>query len=436
MQEDLSSKVRRHTLDAQVNHRLPSLSVAVAQAGKPLFVEAFGAADVASGRGVDPETQYRIGSVTKTFTAALVLLLAERDLVDIDEPVETYLPGTNVGRPRLRQLLAHCGGVQREAPLPMWTTMLGPEADELLAALTHAELIDRPGARWHYSNLGYAILGQVVEHVTGTPCEEMIDRELITPLGLTSTTWQPTQNAAVGYRLDPYQDTVHAEPVMQQGAIGVGGQLWSTTNDLLTWGHALIGGSPDVLPLVVTDTMHTPHVMVDRRQWAQGWGLGLILDRRSERVLSGHTGAMPGFLAALSLDQDSQTVVAVLTNVTRGVRLGALAGDVMDLAVQHRQTPLPASAQPTSPCPDHLLAVLGRWWCESEETIFTWHNDGLRAHLGDSPVSTLTTFVEEAPDLYRADSGRLHGELLHIIRDDTAVIRLEWATYPYSRNPN
>jgi CubicO group peptidase (beta-lactamase class C family) len=264
----------------------------------------------------------------------------------------------------------------------------------------------------------------------------MIDRELITPLGLTSTTWQPTQSAAVGYRLDPYQDTVHAEPVMQQGAIGVGGQLWSTTNDLLTWGHALIGGSPDVLPPVVTDTMHTPHVMVDRRQWAQGWGLGLILDRRSERVLSGHTGAMPGFLAALSLDQGSQTVVAVLTNVTRGVRPGALAGDVMDLVVQHCQKPQPAPAQPTSPCPEHLLAVLGRWWCESEETIFTWHNDGLRAHLSDSPVSTVTTFVEESPDLYRADSGRLHGELLRVIRDDITVIRLEWATYPYSRDPS
>jgi CubicO group peptidase (beta-lactamase class C family) len=438
--EALGQAVRRRVLRERVEARLPGLAVAVGHAGEAVCVAGAGVSDVASGRPVDDGTQYRIGSVTKTFTAALVVLLAERGLLDLDAPVEAYLPGTGVGRPLIRQLLAHCGGVQREAPLPMWATMTGPDATELLAALARAEMVDQPGVRWHYSNLGYAVLGLIVQHVTGHSCEELIERELLAPLGLTGTAWQPGQGAASGYRLDPYDDTVHPEPVMQQGAIGVGGQLWSTAPDLLTWGHALIGGAPDVLPAPVIAAMHTPHVMVDRRRWTQGWGLGLILDRREDRVLSGHTGAMPGFLAALSLDQDSQTVVAALTNVTRGARLTALAADLLHEAQHHLPAPSPqwspAPSAGSSPCPESLTGVLGRWWCESEETVFTWRHGALHAYLADSPASSDSVFVPDGPDRYRVDHGRLQGERLHVLRDvDGAVRQLEWATYPYTRTP-
>ncbi|MBI1758788.1 MAG: beta-lactamase family protein [Actinobacteria bacterium] len=417
---------------------LPSLAVAVGHRGEPVWVGQVGVADVASGRPVTGATAYRIGSVTKTFTAALVLLFTERGVLDLDEPVEAYLPGTSVGRPRLRQLLAHSGGVQREAPLPMWASMQGPDAVELREALRRAELVDEPGVRWHYSNLGYAILGQVVHQVGGAPCEELIDRELLAPLGLTATTWQPPVGAATGYRLDPYSDTLHREPVMQQGTIGVGGQLWSTTSDLLTWGHALLGGNPEVLPASVTDAMRIPQVMVDRQRWTQGWGLGLILDRRGDRVVSGHTGAMPGFLASLTMDEASGVVVAALTNVTRGVRLGGLAANILDDTVCHLPPPPGVTRAPvvSRACQPGLVGVLGRWWCEAEETVFTWRENTLHAHLADSPTPTDTAFVEVAVDEYRASDGRLKGERLRIIRDENGTVdHLDWAGYPYTRAP-
>lgn len=145
MSEMLGRVVRRRVLRERAEARLPSLTVAVGRAGEVVCVVGAGVGEVASGRAVDGGTQYRIGSVTKTFTAALVVLLAERGLLDLDAPVEAYLPGTAVGRPLIRQLLAHCGGVQREAPLPMWATMEGPDAEELLAVLTRAEMVERPG---------------------------------------------------------------------------------------------------------------------------------------------------------------------------------------------------------------------------------------------------------------------------------------------------
>lgn len=436
MTRDLPATIRDRVAAARREHRLPSLVVGIGQAGKALCVEADGFADVPAARSAERATQYRIGSITKTFTAATVLLLAESGQLDLDEPIERYLPGTPLGRARLRQVLAHCGGLQREAPNPMWTTMHGPTPDELLQSLDDADMVDRPGARWHYSNLGYAVLGQVVAAVTGTICERLIDTDLLQPLGLTSTTWHPTGDPASGYRLDPYQDTVHPEPVMDQRAIGVGGQLWSTADDLLTWADALLGGAPHVLPEPVTRAMHTPHVMVDTQRWTQGWGLGLILDRRGNRIISGHTGAMPGFLAALAMDRSARTAVTVFTNVTRGVRPGPLAAEILDDVLTH----LPAEPSPTppstQPAPPDAMGVLGRWWCEAEETVFIWHDGALHAHLADQPATTRSTFTRLDADHYRVASGRLQGERLRVMRDpDGNVTELEWATYPFTRTP-
>jgi CubicO group peptidase (beta-lactamase class C family) len=396
-------------------------------------------ADVASTRPVDPFTQYRIGSITKTFTATAVLLLAHAGRVDLDDPVERYLPGTPLGRARLRQLLAHNGGVQREAPHPLWSTMHGPDDEELRAALDHAEMIDDPGVRWHYSNLGYAMLGQIVAVVTGAPCQEFIDANLIGPLGLHATTWQSTETAATGYRLDRYTDAVHIEPVMDQGAVGVGGQLWSTGEDLIVWADALTGGRPHVVPDAVVSAMHTLHVMTDVDGWTQGWGLGLILDRRDRGILSGHTGAMPGFLAALSMHRSTRTAVAAFTNVTRGIRLASLTAELLEAALDSLDAEPQAavvSAKPPASAPSELDGVLGRWWCEAEETIFTWREGTLRAHLVDAPATTETTFTVEGPDRYRAAAGRLQGERLIVKRDGHGnVAELDWATYPYTRTP-
>jgi CubicO group peptidase (beta-lactamase class C family) len=434
--DEVRTEIRRRITTAQIDHRLPSLTVGVAHAGKTLCLESVGVSDAEVGDPALPGLQYRIGSITKTFTAALVLTLAERGLLGIDEPVAAYLPDTTVGPVLVRQLLAHIGGVQREAPHPMWATMQGPDRDALLDAFTRVESVDVPGTRWHYSNLGYAILGQVVHSITGSPCEDVIARELLEPLGLTHTTWRPVTDHAIGYRLDPYRvGAVHREPDMDQAAIGVAGQLWSTAEDLLTWGHALLGHAPDVLPPHVTQSMRTLQVMVDAQKWSQGWGLGLILERRGDLILSGHTGAMPGFLAALSMEPDSGLIVTAFTNVTRGIRLADLCADLIAEILPHLSAE-PASLMSSTSPPTELAGVLGRWWSESEETVFTWEDQALHAHLADSPDTSTTTFAREAQDSYRASAGRMQGERLHIMRDDQGdVTELEWATYPYRRSP-
>ena len=442
--EAVAELVRERVADAQREHRLPSLTIAVGRAGDAVATASAGLADAASGRRAGSGTPYRIGSVTKTFTAALVLLLAERGLLDVEEPVRRYLPaaGERLGRARLRQLLAHAGGVQREVPLPTWATLDGPDAGELLAALPGAELVDAPGVRHHYSNLGYAVLGQVVQGVVGSRCEDLVDRELLEPLRLGATTWTEPPDAATGYRVDPYDDGLHREPVMDLRALGVSGQLWSTAEDLLRWADALSGGAPQTLPDAVTVAMRTPQVMVDRA-WTQGWGLGLILDRHDDRVLAGHTGSMPGHRSALVFDPATRTAAAALTNATRGGPLVELAtATLLDaVAVLPGEARAGAGAPAAGewvpdPAPPEVAGVLGRWWTEGLETVVAWRDGTLHAWLAEQPDATRTRFAAEGADRFRAAEGRLEGEVLLVRRDAAGeVTELEWATYPHTRSP-
>jgi CubicO group peptidase (beta-lactamase class C family) len=420
----------------QVRGRVPSVVVGAARLGDEVGVVAVGRADVEGDVAAAGSVPYRVGSITKTFTAALVLSLVEDGVLGLDDRVDEHLPGTPLGAVTVRALLSHSGGLQREVPGEMWASMQGPDGRELRDALALAELVDRPGARWHYSNLGYAVIGQVVERVTGTACPTLIDERLIAPLGLSATTWSRPAGAAVGYRVDPYADLVHREPVMDQAAVGVGGQLWSTAVDLLVWGDALAGGAPEIVAPSVVEAMHTLQVMVDTTGWTSGWGLGLILERRGDRVTSGHTGAMPGFLSALSIARATRAIAVALSNATRGAAVGVLAAGVVDDLAASASQPVPEPWEPVEEVPAELDGVLGRWWSEADETVFTWRAGVLHARLVSAPAASETRFERLGPDRYRAMAGRFSGERLTVRRDGAgAVVGLEWATYPFTRAP-
>lgn len=434
MDSDFQAALSARVVEAQSTARVPSLTVCVGARGVQLAAASVGYADVESSIPATGESSYRIGSITKTFTAALALLLVERGELVLDSPVGRYLPGTPFGHIPVRMLLSHSSGLQREAPSDMWRSMHGPSRIELRDLFERVELIAAPGERWHYSNLGYAVLGQIIEEITHQPCDISITETLLNPLGLSQTSWAPPSNAVVGYRLDPHVDAVQREPVMDQGAIGVGGQLWSTPGDLLRWGQVLGGGDVAVLPLAVVEKMHTLQVMVDTVGWTRGWGLGLILERRDDRIVAGHTGAMPGFQSALMLDRATELTVVVLSNATRGIRAADLALEILERAAEvHHPTPaLPWT--PAAPCPQHIQPILGSWWSEADEVVFRWERDGLHAALLSDPVAGRTHFVEEGPGRFRAVEGRLQGELLEVDRK-SGGIEMRWATYPLTRTP-
>src|SRR5262245_39920034 len=151
-------------LRGQARFRLPSVSAAVYRGDQTVWAEAIGVVED-GGPEPTPDTQYRIGSITKTFTAAALMPLRHEGRLGLYDSLGTPVPEARYGELTLRRLLAHSSGIQREPPGEVWETLVFPSAEELLDRLGDAELVLPAGERWHYSNLAYALLGETVARI-------------------------------------------------------------------------------------------------------------------------------------------------------------------------------------------------------------------------------------------------------------------------------
>jgi len=431
-----SDELERLVATAQAERRLPSIIAAVFRKGEIVWTCAIGLADVEQRENATPQHAYRIGSITKTFTAVCVLQLRDAGLVELDAPLRAYVDEAPDG-PTVRQALSHLSGIQREPPGDIWETLTPPSRQELLDRLHEAESVLAPGELWHYSNLAFALLGEIVVRVGGAPFREYLQTRVLDPLGLARTTFAPSGPAACGYFVDPYSDVPHLEPdlVMSDSTAALG-QLWSTTGDLAAWGSFLAEGHEAVLAKPTLDEMARVQTMVDHASWTLGWGLGLELFRSGDRVLAGHGGAMPGFLAGLAVSRDHGVGAAVLTGASTNAK-------AEDLAVQLACTALdglpsdPLAWAPGEEAPTEIRELLGPWWTEGNELVFSYRDGRFQAELvKGAPGRRVSWFEREADDRFRVVEGRERGEQLRVVRDDTgAVVKLYFATYPVTRTP-
>jgi len=422
---------------AQAEQRMPSVSACVFRDGEILWERVLGVADVATARAATSDDVYRIGSITKTFTAVLVMQLVGEGRIDLEAPLRTYLPEAPVG-PTIRMALSHLTGVQREPPGEIWESMQPPSREELIGGLEDAELVLRPGEQWHYSNLVFALLGEIVTRVSGGSYADVLQGRILDPLGLTRTSLSPDAPKASPYFVDPYTDTVRDEPDPEvTDSTAAAGWLWSTAADLARWGTFLAEGNDAVLPTALLDRMARVQTMVDEAGWSLGWGLGLELFRRGDRVLVGHGGAMPGFLAGLVVHRGERTGAAVLTNTGAEAAPEALALDLAVAALDALPR-TPALWAPAGAAPPELDGMLGIWWTEGEEMILSLRGGRFQATLvGGIAGRNISWFEADGVDRWRVVEGRERGELLRAVRgEDGAVTKLYFATYPLTRAPS
>jgi CubicO group peptidase (beta-lactamase class C family) len=414
---------------------LPSLAAAVFRGGELVWSDAVGLADVEEQEEAIPDTQYAVASITKTFTAASVMQLRDEGRLDLDEPLSRYLPEAAHGSPTLRRMLAHASGLQREPPGDVWETLQFPGEEELLGRLAEAEQVLAPGAVWHYSNLAYALLGHVVARVSGTPFRDYVGERLLGPLGLTRTTWGPEAPAAKPYFVEPYTDAVRREPELELGGKGGESGLSSTVGDLARWGSFLADPEEAVLASASVAEMHDLQIMAEP-DWTLGWGLGIELWRRGERIFSGHTGGFPGFLSMFVYSRRDRVGAVVLTNSGRWTKLSETGLALAEAALDELAPELEPWA-PEEPPPEEVVPLLGRWWSEGSETVFSWRSGKLEARFATAPPEREpSVFEQEGEDRFRTVSGDDRGEALRVVRDDSgAVVKLYWATYPFTRSP-
>ena len=406
--------------------RLPSVAAAVVNKGEQVWASAVGAADYADGRDSTPDTQYRIGSITKTFTATAVMQLRDAGQLDLDDRLEQHIDGIANGTPTIRRLLCHLSGLQREAG-EMFVTGESPTEDALIASMSEVEFVLGPAQAHHYSNLAFALLGQVVARKSGLAYTEYVDEHIIRPLGLSRTTWTPQAPKAQGYLVDEYARTVWTEPETDLAGTAAAGQLWSTVEDLGRWATFLARGAEGVLAAKTNEEMWFPQVMYYPHDWVLGWGLGLMLYNQGGSIYGGHGGAMAGHLAGVYIDRKTQTGAAALTN--SGTR-GDMDTFAISLAAKAKELwPEPIETwRPEQEPPAEVRAILGRWWSEGNEFIFWWERGTLQAKVvGTAPGRGETTFERDG-DAWRAAAGRERGERLRIDGD-----QLIWSGYAFTR---
>jgi CubicO group peptidase (beta-lactamase class C family) len=406
--------------------RLPSVAAAVTRKGEHVWSGAVGSANYAEGWDATSETQYRIGSITKTFTAVAIMQLRAEGKLDLDDRLEQHLDGIENGSPTIRRLLCHLSGLQREAG-EMFVTGESPTEDDLIASMSEVEFVLRPGESHHYSNLAFALLGQVVARTSGQPYMTYVNERILAPLGLERTTWTPQAPAAQGYLVDEYARSVWVEVETDLAATAAAGQLWSTVGDLGRWAGFLAAGHDDVLTAARVEEMWFPQVMYDPSDWTLAWGLGLMLYNQGGRIYAGHGGAMAGHLAGICVDRTTESGAATLTN--SGTR-GNMEQFAIALAAKTIEVWPPAIEpwQPERDVPDDVRPLLGRWWSEGNEFIFWWQESTLRAKFAAAPPGKGETTFARDGDGWLAAKGRERGERLR--RDGERMI---WAGYAFTR---
>ena len=326
-----------------VRDRIPGVQAAVLLGDEILLSTAHGMADVESGTPLTTSHRFRVASHSKTFTATAVMQLAERGALRLDDTVGDHLSELAtepIGAVRLRELLAHGGGVVRDGwdgdhwqlarPFPDAAGLRRIAADE-------ATVLAR-NERFKYSNVGFSLLGAVIEAVTGRAYAEHMSEAVLVPLGLSATSPEidltDSSDHATGYTsLDNAPERLPFDHIAT-GAMAAATGFSSTATDLVRWAAAHFHGDARVLSDDAKRQMQ-------RSEWTVAggggaYGLGFAIDTVGDRRLCGHGGGFPGFITRTWFDPVDQLAVSVLTNAIGGPALGLASGIVslVDLAAR------------------------------------------------------------------------------------------------------
>lgn len=417
---------------AQREGRLPSVVAGLVRDGRLVWSGAVGTVDGrAGGRPADDDTQYRMGSITKTFVAVCVLRLRDEGRLDLTDRFEEHVPGSALGGATLEQLLTHAAGVQAETNGPWWERTPGGDWDELTGSAVGQRF--RAGRRFHYTNVGYGALGRLLEVHHGRAWSDVVRDELLEPLGMGRTTTRPAGSAAQGLAVHPFADVLLPEPEHDGGAMAPAGQLWTTVGDLARWA-AFLGG--DTAGLLSADTLAEtcePHHVVDEpgQPWTGAHGLGWQVWNVDGVRYAGHGGSMPGFLAGLRVRLEDGDGVVTMTNSTASTVMRGLGDDL--LGILRDEEPRPVEPWSASGDPA-LLELVGTWhWGPATTTA---RLEGGHLVLGEPGTGRGARFAPTGEDAWVGLDGYLTGEPLAVHRRaDGTVSHLDVATFRFTRTP-
>ncbi|RLV55960.1 class A beta-lactamase-related serine hydrolase [Aeromicrobium phragmitis] len=420
---DFDERLRREYTE----RRLPSVTAAVVSPDALIWAGAVGTRDGRDGAIVDRSTRYRIGSVTKTLVAVAVLRAREGGLLDLSTRVRQLLPDAahaSFADVTVAQLLTHTSGLQAETNGPWWER--SPGGDWVALRDAGLRLVHPPGTRFHYSNVGFAILGRVLEQLHGRSWFDVVRDDVLEPIGAADAmSLRPDASAAAPLAVHPHEDLLHAEPEFDAGAMAPAGQVWSSIDGLARWAQFALSDGSGLVSAATMDLMRVPLAVDDRlgAGWDSAQGLGWRVWHDGGRRFVGHGGSMPGFLATLKVEPARGVGVVVLTNTTHG--LGDLTDDLLRLAEDVVPAPPATDREPSTP----VRRLLGDWYWGPAHFVVESHADGFLLRPAEG-AGRGSRFAPDG-DGWRGLDGYYAGEHLSV-RSDGA---LDLASFIFTRQP-
>jgi CubicO group peptidase (beta-lactamase class C family) len=396
----------------------PGAAVIIRRGGRTLFRRGYGMADLELGVKVEPDMIFRLGSITKQFTAVAVLMLAEQGKLSLQDEIGKYLPAFPTGDKKvtIEHLLTHTSGIRSYTNMDEWLQMWRKD-------MTPQEIIDMskdkpfeftPGERWNYNNSGYVMLGAIIEKVSGQTYEQFIQTKIFNALGMAHSCYGNTERV-IPRRVPGYQtnnDGFINAPYLSMTQPYAAGSLLSSVDDLATWNDAVFSGK--LLKKEWLDKAFTPYRLASGDSTGYGYGW-FISDFRGHRCIE-HGGGINGFMTyALSLPDD-KVYVAVLTN-------GVIAGHAPEAqAVRIAELVLglaPLAREHVALAPAELDALVGvyanqgdeeRFITRQGEQLFSQRAGGARYPI--LPASATEFFFTDTPTVIRFTrdaQGRIDG---------------------------
>jgi CubicO group peptidase (beta-lactamase class C family) len=368
-----------------------------------------GFADLAARRPSGPDVLYRIASITKTFTGTAILQLRDAGKLDLDDQVIKWIPELadsaspeTIGRVTIRRLLSHESGLVSEPPgtdFMAETPVYQGDVARNLERVSEIFTAVPPNAQLKYCNLGYQLLGEIVSRISEIPYPQYVAERILTPLGMSSTGFEPVDPAlaerrATGYAGRAFSDELSVAPSMPP--VWAEGGLWSSVTDLGRWLSFQLAAHPDpagrdgeqadspVLSAATRREMHKPRYLSDE-EWSTAWGVSWYAVRKDDVTWIQHSGGLPGWVSNACFDRTSRVGAIVLVNGDADV--SALAMALGAKARELAQAAAPRLAPPP-PLPTDLRPLLGLYApADMSELIrVEWRDGKLAVVEGDQTI--------------------------------------------------
>ncbi len=344
---DITEKIDKLATDTLARTGVPSASIAVVKDGQIVYVKAYGDAKLDPKSLSTAQMRYSIGSISKQFTAAAILMLQEQRKLSLDDKVGKYLPDlTRANEVTIRQLLSHTSGYQDYWPQDyVMPPMLEPTTAQKIMDIWAKKPLDfEPGTKWQYSNTNYVIAGAIVEKVARIPLLQLLQQRVFTPLGMTSVLnidqARLTESDPVGY-LRYALGPLRVAPKEGTGWLFAAGELAMTATDLAKWDISIV----DQKLMKPSSYLEFGREVVLKNGVGTQYALGVGVTSQGGRRAWSHGGEVSGFTAQNIVFPDDRVAIVVLTNQDAASAAGAIASGIPPLLFTTNDPATPAKLE-------------------------------------------------------------------------------------------